>query len=229
MGRAVVDRWDVFYATDEISYCKIVLYFGNATYYREYQEVARPAAHVLLSVMGGLTPSQSNERLRETVGEFCISEGHLLRLGGSDDVTLWSLAVQDLIDSADEGSGTLMERVIRPDGSGAFPEAPWDLSGTSEAEATAVERYGTVLFAPIGNLLVCSIIAIDKPLNELGSCHDNELDSCRDDEGLTPENGYLGLILDYKNRRVTRIGYGREVEFGGKALSWALLCELHKK
>jgi hypothetical protein len=221
IGKPLVDDWITSYATSEIFYDKILFYFGDGDSYREYRAIAGPAARALLGVLGDPGLTLSCERLLETAGEFALGERHLWQLGGSDDVTLWTLAVHDLIDAADQGSGTLMERLARPDEPQGVPEAPWDLSGARKAHEIAARRYGTVVLAPVSNLFVGSVIAIDGLLQELRP------DAA--DGGPETKKGILGLTLDEKNRRVSREGYPGEVEFGGKNLAWSLMSKLFEK
>lgn len=213
-----LDWWSCIYASEKVIYEKSLYYFGSRNGLNRYREVADPAARALISVMSGLKHSRVSGRLEETASDFDMGDWHLRQMGGGDYATLWSLAVHDVIDAEDQGTGMQMERLFRPDASRNAPKTPWDLYEAPRAYEIAAQRHGTLVFAPITNLFLSSSLAIKRIVQIFIS-----QDSC------VGASLILGINLNRDIRRITREGHTAVVEFKGKDIAWAIFCEMCKK
>jgi hypothetical protein len=206
------------------------LFYGDPERYSEYRELARSAWPALRCVLDPLFESPAGPRLLE-VFRGVLRPGHPAAQGLEDDA-YWSLAVFALLDLEDHDTETLIERWIYippdrgyvPDGKGGWrlvegpgvdvPIPPY-VTGT---ERELAERHGTVCFLTINDMFASSAMAIGA-IRRLHGAEPVGPDS-------TSSPGYLGLVPDEKNHRVTREGV--EAPFRGKKLAWKLFLELWK-
>jgi hypothetical protein len=244
--RPVIDEWETtVHVHHKGPLVRKTLFYGDPKRYSEYRELARSAWPVLRRVLDPLFESPAGPRLLEVFhGE--LQPGHYPEASGLDDSAYWSLAVFGLLDLEDQGAGTLIERWtyippdrrVEPDGKGELrlvegpvvdvPIPPYE-TGT---ERELARRHRTVSFVTINDMFASSAIAIgairrllgaEPATQEAGASHAHSGPVGPDS---TSSPGYLGLVPDEKNRRVTREGV--EAPFRGKKLAWKLFLELWK-
>jgi hypothetical protein len=225
-------------------------YFGADADYRAYRELARAVWPVLEIVKGRLRESPAGGRLREILGDV-LDDGVVPEHLVYSVKDYWSLVVFGLLDFEDGGTGTLMERYagVSPDetkrrwhvgdpGPPRFFPIPPHLRGNNwilplppdevGTERDLLLRYGAIHFVPVNDMFFSSaraIRAITRLLDDEPATRRPGASAAGRGTGGTdpaPAPGYLGLVVDDENRRVTRQGRNGSAEFEGKALAWAL-------
>jgi hypothetical protein len=225
------------------SLVRLLCFFGADGSYAAYRELACAAWPALNSVKAELLESPAKRRLSELLDDALTDE---VVTADPENYApgCWALAVLGLLEAEDRGTGTLLERwadnpadrldardaarrrvVIGGPSPHPLMPIPPDEEGT---ERELLLRYGTIRFVPVNDMFTSSARAIGAIMRLLG------------DEPATPRpgappagiepggpdpassTGFLGLVVDDQNRRVTRPGRNGSAEFEGKALAWAL-------
>jgi hypothetical protein len=228
------------------SLVRLLCFFGDDGSYPAYRELACAAWPALNSIKDALLESPARRRLRELLDHVLTD---VVEPADPENYApgCWALAVLGLLEAEDRGTGVLMERwadipadrldardaarrevIIGGPSPHPLMPIPPDEEGT---ERDLLLHYGTIRFVTVNDMFTSSARAIgaiarlldDEPATPRPGASPAGIEPGGPDPAAS--TGYLGLVLDDENRRVTRQGHDGVAEFEGKVLAWALFRE----